>query len=549
MQYLLPLAQFQAQLEANPDQVWLHQPINQEFYTLTWREVDLQARRIAAGLKAQGFVAGDRIALLSKNCAEWFVSDIAIMMAGMVSVPIYSTAGVKTIGHVLSHSGSKAIFVGKLDSLDAANEAIPKDVLKIAYPYPSCNADVQWSDWLSTYQAMPVADVAEHLPEDLMTIAYTSGSTGLPKGVALTYRNIGSSSSCSARAFDSKPGDRLMSYLPLAHITERGVVEWMSVYGGVEIAFVESLDTFIADVRYARPSGFISVPRLWTKFQSQILAKMPDRKLQRLLKIPFVGKMVAKKIREGLGLDKCRTFGSGSAPISPEILRWYERIGIEISEGWGMTETSGLSCSTIPFDTRFVGSIGKPIDCVKMKLSDDGEVLIGGDAVFTYYYNNPEATAEAIVDGWFHTGDRGSIDENGCYNIVGRVKEQFKTSKGKYVAPVPIESMLARNSVIEQVCVLGSGRKQPLAIAVLNEQNQEFSDDVHQGLIRTLKEVNSELESHQRLDHLVVCTDFWTIENELLTPTLKIKRNKLEERYGSYLHKVLDGDVVWEAGT
>ncbi len=547
MDYRLPLAQFRHQAAQTPNNNWLHQPVNQVFHSLTWGQVDEQAKRIASALHAQGYKPGDRIAILSKNCAEWFIADIAIAMAGMVSVPIYSTAGVDTIAHVLSHSESKAIFVGKLDSVDAANQAIPESVLRVAFPYPTCNNDVAWTHWLENNEPMEDEHIADPKADALMTIAYTSGSTGLPKGVALNFSNIGSSGSSSARSFDVLPGDRLMSYLPLAHITERACIEWTSVYCAVEIFFVESLDTFIADVRHARPTAFISVPRLWTKFQSQILAKMPNKKLQRLLKIPFVGKIVAAKIREGLGLDQCRLFGSGSAPISPDILRWYERIGVPISEGWGMTETSGLSCSTIPFNTEHVGSIGSPVDCVKMKLSPEGEVLISGDAVFTHYHKNPEATAEAIVDGWFHTGDRGEIDGNGCFRIIGRVKEQFKTSKGKYVAPVPIESLLAKNATIEQVCVLGSGRKQPLAIAVLNEQSQEYSDTLKQELEQTLREVNAGLESHQRLDHLVICNDFWTIENDLLTPTLKIRRNKLEERYGDYLHQEFSSEVIWEA--
>jgi long-subunit acyl-CoA synthetase (AMP-forming) len=546
MNYRLPLSQFRHQVATHANEPWLHQPIDRVFHTLTWGEVDEQARRIAAGLRAQGYERGDRIALLSKNCSEWFIADVAIMMAGMVSVPIYSTAGDKTIEHVLSHSESKAIFVGKLDSVEAANASIPSDVLKIAFPYPSCTSDQAWTDWLANNEPLAEEAIAEFEAEDLMTIAYTSGSTGLPKGVALSFSNIGSSSYCSANNIEIKPGDRMMSYLPLAHITERAVVEWMAIYGNVQIFFTESLETFIADVRHARPSAFISVPRLWTKFQSQILASMPDKKLQFLLKVPFLGKRVAHKIREKLGLDQSRMFGSGSAPISPGILRWYERIGVEIAEGWGMTETSGLSCSSIPFDTRYVGTIGMPLSCVDMKLSDEGEVLIGGEAVFKYYYKNPEATAEAIKDGWFHTGDRGEINDLGCYRIIGRVKEQFKTSKGKYVAPVPIESMLGRNSDIDQVCVLGSGRKQPLAMVVLNEQHQGFSEDMQNNLEATLNEVNAELESHQRLDHLIVCNEFWTIENDMLTPTLKIKRNKLEDRYGDYLHRDLSGKVIWE---
>ena len=545
MSYPLPLEQLAQNVANHPDKTYLHQPHNRQWRTLTWAEVDNQARRIASALLAQGFEPGDRVAILAKNSAEWFIVDFAIMMAGLISVPIYSTAGVKTIQHVMSHSGAKAVFVGKLDDTAPAEEALGEDTLTITFPYPTIsNGKVEYNQWLQDYE--PLKEVHKPAAEDTVTIVYTSGSTGLPKGVVLTYHNVASSAFCSANLHPRTDGDACMSYLPLAHITERCVLELMTLYAPIDIYFVESLDTFIEDVRYAQPTMFISVPRLWSKFQAQILAQMPDEKLQRLLKIPLVGRLVARKIRKGLGLGRAKLFGSGSAPISPGILEWYSRIGINISEGWGMTETAGLSCGNNPFDPKRLGTIGVPQKCVEMKLSDEGEVLIRGDAVFKEYYNNPEATADAFMDGWFRTGDRARVDQDGSWSIIGRVKEQFKTAKGKYVAPVPIESLLARNPDIEQVCVLGSGRKQPLAIAVLNEQVRERADDTHERLQATLNEVNSELESHQRLDHIVVSDEVWSIENDMLTPTLKIKRNKLEERYGDFLQRSLPAAVVWE---
>ncbi len=545
MSYPLPLVQLAENVAQHPNKPYLHQPTDRQWRTLSWADVDNQARRIASGLLAQGLQSGDRVAILAKNSAEWFIADFAIMMAGLISVPIYSTAGVSTIEHVMSHSGAKAVFVGKLDNTAAAQEALKEDVLTITFPYPTIEgAKATFNQWLEDYT--PLAD--EHQPdgEDTVTIVYTSGSTGLPKGVVLTYNNVASSAYCSAHIHPRSDDDCCMSYLPLAHITERCVVELMTLYAPIEIFFVESLDTFIEDVHHAQPTVFISVPRLWTKFQSQILAKMPDEKLQRLLKIPIVGRLVARKIRKGLGFGRAKMFGSGSAPISPGILEWYSRIGIDISEGWGMTETSGLSCGNNPFNAKRLGTIGVPQNCVEMKLSDEGEVLIRGDAIFKEYYANPKATAEAFADGWFRTGDRARVDNDGSWSIIGRVKEQFKTAKGKYVAPVPIESLLARNPDIEQVCVLGSGRKQPLAIAVLSEQARDRTQSTHNRLVDTLNEVNSELESHQRLDHLVISDEEWSIENDLLTPTLKIKRNKLEDRYGDYLLRSLEEPVVWE---
>lgn len=544
MNYTLPLDQLAANVAAHPNKPYLHQPINRQWHTLTWAEVDNQARIIATALLTQGFSQGDRIAILAKNSAEWFITDFAIMMAGMISVPIYATAGVSTIQHVMDHSGARAVFVGKLDDTSAAEQAFDDSTLIITFPYPTIRGQVEFSQWLEEYE--PLQQIHHPLPEDTFTLVYTSGSTGLPKGVVLSYQNAASSSYEAAHIQPRTDEERCMSYLPLAHITERCVVELVTLYISMEIFFVESLDTFVDDVRHAQPTIFISVPRLWTKFQAQILAKIPDKKLQWLLKTPLLGRFVARKIRHELGFDKVRMFGSGSAPISPSTLEWYARLGINISEGWGMTETSGLSCGNNPFDPARMGTIGVPVPCVEMKLSEEGEVLIRGDAVFKEYYRNPEATAEAFTDGWFHTGDRAKVDSNGTWSIIGRVKEQFKTAKGKYVAPVPIESMLSRNSDIEQVCVLGSGRKQPLAIAVLSEQASGLSENTREQLKATLDNVNSELESHQRLDHIIVSDDPWTIENEILTPTLKIKRSKLEERYSKYLLATLPKPVVWE---
>lgn len=545
MDYRLPLAQMQHNVAQHPDKVWLHQPVNGVWSSYTWAEVDNQARRIAQGLLENGLSKGDRVAIIAKNSAEWFICDIAIMMAGMISVPIYSTAGVQTIEHVINHSGAKAIFVGKLDSLEPAQEAIPSDMLSIAFPYPTVECKAQWKDWLKLYE--PLQTLHEPKPDDIFTLVYTSGSTGLPKGVVLTQRNVASSAKAAADLPGAHANERVMSYLPLAHITERCVVELPSFYRPGDVYFVENLDTFINDVTYARPTNFISVPRLWTKFQSQILAKMPNKKLQRMLKIPFLGKMVAKKIRAGLGLDQATRFGSGTAPISPDVLHWFRGIGINIGEGWGMTETSGLSCGNNPYNFAHLGTIGTPQSCVEMKLSEEDEILIRGDSVFTEYYNNPEATAESFIDGWFRTGDKAEMRSDGSWKIIGRVKEQFKTGKGKYVAPVPIESSLGRNSDIEQVCVMGIGRKQPIALVVLGEGALKDRKAAHAQLEKTLADVNSELESHQELDHIIVTDEAWSIENELLTPSMKLKRDKLESRYGHFLTAPLKGKVIWES--
>ncbi len=546
MNYALPLQAFTAQVTNNPDEIYLNQPHHGRWTSYSWAQVDNHARRIASALQAQGFKAGDRIAILSKNCAEWIITDLATMMAGMVSVPIYATAGVETIQHVVTHSGAKAVFVGKLDSFDAAKAVLDGSVLRVGFPYPTVATDMQWGDWLRDYA--PLQEIASLGEDEVMTIVYTSGSTGLPKGVALTYRNLGVSGEASGQKLYSPERDRCLSYLPLAHITERTSVEMGSFNCGMELFFTETLDTFVNDLNHAKPTVFISVPRLWTRFQSQVLARFPGTELQSLLQQPETGEALAAQIREQLGFGHGRIFGSGSAPIAPSLLEWFDKLGVPISEGWGMTETSGMACINLPYEPEGLGTIGRPIDGVEMKLSDEGEVLIRGDVVFSEYYRDPEATAEAFIDGWFRTGDRGEITETGHFKIIGRLKDQFKTAKGKYVAPVPIESMLAHNPDVEQVCVLGAGRKQPIAVVVLAEELRNDATQVErisERLKESLKLINEKLESHQRLDNILVSDTSWTVDNGLLTPTLKIRRNKVEEIYADILTYRMPTPVYW----
>ena len=534
--------------EKKPDRIFLNQPVDGIVRTLTWGESTDASRRMASALLGIGLSHGDKVAILAKNSAEWFLADIAIAMAGLISVPIYPTAGPDTISHVVQHSEARAVFVGKLDDAETAASAIPPNIPKIAFPYPTMDCEHQWQELVLKHE--PLETLHRPAKDDVMTILYTSGSTGQPKGVVISYGAYAYASEAARAAIDAGPDDHLFSYLPLAHITERTCTAGPAIYGGCECSFVESLETFPRDLKRASPTIFISVPRLWVKFQSGVHAKIPPTKLKILLSLPIVGKAVAKKIRGELGFGNCRSYGSGSAPISPLTLKWYERLGVNIGEGWGMSETSGLSCGNIPFTADRLGTIGVPVAGTEIKLSDDGEILLRSPGLFTEYFKQPELTREVMTeDGFFHTGDRAEWDESvQAYRITGRVKDIFKSAKGKYVTPVPIESRLSGNPLLEQICVMGSGLPAPIAVVVLSEAAQYVpKEDIKGGLRATLDKVNARIESHERMSNIVIVNDEWTIENDLLTPTLKLKRSKLEDKYSQLISQQFSEQIVWES--
>lgn len=528
-----------------PDQHYMTQPINGENKTFTWGETALQARKIAAKILTYNYPKGTRIGLLAKNTAEWIIADLGIMLAGHVSVPIFATAGKNTINFVLQHAECPMLFIGKLDNNTAVKDASTDDIVTIGFPYEDVEAKINWQEFtdIEPLSDNPVPDM-----NDIMTIIYTSGSTGQPKGVVHTYQTICWAARNSLNALGANKDDRAMSYLPLAHITERVLIELASLYAAMTLHFVESLATFTRDVQQCQPTLFISVPRLWTKFQMGVLAKLPQKKLSLLLSIPFVGKKVAAKIRNQMGLGSARLWASGSAPLAPSTIHWFNKIGVQISEGWGMTENAAYGTSSVPFRVDKIGAIGAAYDGVTIKIADDGEIQVKSPCNMIAYYKDEEKTSEAFThDGYLRTGDKGKLDDDGYVYITGRLKDIFKTDKGKYVAPAPIEAKIMETSIVEQVCVTGTNLPQPIALLVLSAEALKQSKDlVSQTLLDTLTSVNATLESHQRLDRIVVFKEEWSIENDLLTPTLKVKRHVIEEKFKTVILSNYDESVVWQ---
>ncbi|QUM78406.1 AMP-binding protein [Moritella sp. 24] len=529
------------------NEVYLRQPINGTFHEFTWSQVADQTKRIAQALQSLGLAPGDKVAILAKNSAEWFINDLAIMYAGYISVPIYSTANAKTINYVLEHSEAKVLFVGKLDNYQNLEGKLPADVITISYPYETLACQYKWNDLLEQHQ--PLAAPVKIDLDSLMSIIYTSGSTGNPKGVMITFAAFKSASQNIITSLGFVAGDRLLSYLPLAHITERVYIEGSSIYAGEGVvSFVESLDTFVSNIQSVEPTLFISVPRLWTRFQMGVLQKMPAHKLNFLLKIPFVNGLVRAKIKRGLGLHHARMLGCGSAAVSPALLKWYERLGLNITEAWGMTENLAYGTLNHPFNPQKIGTIGKPGKGVILKISEIGEILVKGDGLMTGYYKDEAQTKESFdEEGYFKTGDKGEIDANGYVKITGRVKDIFKTSKGKYVTPVPIECKFGENPNIEQICITGTALTQPVALVVLSPEAREQGQEVMtSNLEETRQHINKSLESHARIGHIIVLKDEWTVDNGLLTPTLKFKRHELESRFKPFYEENHKDKIVWE---
>ena len=504
----------------------------------TWAQAMGEARRVAAWLKGRGWEPGSRVAILSKNCAHWLMADFAIWMAGYVSVPVYPTLTAESIRQILEHSEAKACLVGKLDGWEAMRPGVPESVLCIATPLSPPTSYVQWEQIVADTE--PLAGEVVRDADEVATIVYTSGTTGMPKGVMHSFGAIGWSTGSVTVTSGITADDRMLSYLPLAHVAERWLVEAASIRVGFRIYFAESLDTFVADLRRARPTHFISVPRLWTKFQQGVFSKLPKQKLDLIFRLPIVGKLMKKKILQGLGLEHCRYAGGGAAPMPPSLIQWYRDLGLELLEGYGMTENFGCSHGSLPGRAR-IGYVGEVWPGTGHRLSPEGEVQTFGPTTMLGYFKEPAKTREAMTeDGWLRTGDLGQIDELGRLRIVGRLKEQFKTSKGKYVAPAPIENRLSTHPAVEACCVAGANFPQPFALLMFNQDvATACAADLAErarlevSLQEHLKAVNAGLDDHEQLDFLVVVPEQWTVESGFITPTLKVKRPAIEAAYAA----------------
>ncbi|MDW3645510.1 MAG: AMP-binding protein [Bacteroidia bacterium] len=528
---------------------FLHQPVAGQWHTWTWGEAATAVRKMAAAIEAQGFEPGSRIAILSRNCAQWIMSDLAIMMSGHISVPIYPNVKQDTVSYILDHSDVKMMFVGKLETHDwtEMRQGVSADLPCVKYGMYGLDADYPtWDEFCGEHE--PKADSPSRDLDEVMTIIYTSGTTGTPKGVVQKFVAPVYAFETFHKIFSLSSEDRFFSYLPLSHIAERMLITMGSLRSGGSIHFAQSLDTFADNLKTCSPTVFLGVPRIWTKFQMGVLAKFPPSRLNLLLSIPLINNIIKKKIKEALGLSEARICLTGAAPIPVSTLEWYDKLGVNILEVYGMTENAAYSHSNLPGKQKY-GTVGQTMPGVEMKITDEGEICVKSLANMVEYYREPEKTAATIRDGFLHTGDKGEMDAEGFVRITGRVKDIFKTSKAKYVAPSPIEMKFSKNELVEQICVVGTGIPQPIALIVLSEDaKSKPKDEVGESIEATLKALNPNLDHHERLQKAVIVSEEWTPENSILTPTLKIKRGAIDDKYQIHYEKWYDGGVgvVWE---
>ena len=549
-----------------------------------------RVKNVALGLAALGVRPGDRIALLSENRPEWSIADLAILSLGAINVPIYTTQAVDQIEYILADSGSRAIFISNRKLFRHARPAMANRQLeKIIFFDPDVAQDVERAMSLGELEDEGQQQAAHRpdafdaylhavRPDDLATIIYTSGTTGEPKGVMLTHNNFISNVLAITQGLPIGPTDVALSVLPLSHIFERAGF-YVFCYNGVSVYYAASFDQVGENLREVRPTVMTAVPRLFEKVYHRIIKKgMSEKGVKRRIftrslgvgqrygeltdthrRVParlrlqqrLASKLVFSKWREGVG-GRLRYFVSGGAPLSPALSYSYIAAGIPILQGYGATETC-IVCANRP-DNNQVGSVGLPFAGIEIKIADDGEILVRGPNVMRGYYGQPEATADVLKDGWFATGDVGHMDKEGRLYITDRKKDLFKLSNGKYVAPQLIESLLKQSEFVSQVVVVGAGRKQPAALVVPDWENlmqalagQDVPKDRealsnHSAAIkivqRDVSSLTGDLADYERIRRVALLPDEFSIDSGELTPTLKVKRRVIDERYGELIEQL-----------
>lgn len=536
---------------------------------------------IAKALQSWGIAKGDRVAILSENRPEWTFADFACLLIGVVVVPVYTTLTDEQVAYILRDSGARAIFVStekQLDKINSIRDQTPIEKIVVMDAIETAHAfHMQRLMHDGPKERDPQFESAgrEPRPKDLATIIYTSGTTGVPKGAMLTHENMASNINYSLSEFPVHKGEISLSFLPLSHVTARHV-DLAMLYHGVTLAYVSFVDQLPQALREVRPTVFVGVPRVYEKVHSQVDQKakgFPKRQIYRWAmsvgrsqrgktlagEVPdsvawkIADRLLYSKVRDGMG-GRVEVFISGGAPLGRELAEWYADIGIRIHEGYGLTETSPVIAVNTP-KAHKLGTVGKPLPNIQVRIANDGEVLVKGPSVFQGYWNKEEETRKVFEDGWFKTGDIGNIDADGFLSITDRKKDLIKTSGGKFIAPQPLENSLKHNALIAEAVILGDKRKFPAVliapyfplledwaranhVAFSSRKELVSQPKVHELYEGIVGDLNRDLARFEQLKKVVLIAEEFSAENGTLTASMKLRRRAVEERYRETIDKM-----------
>ncbi|HYM51016.1 MAG TPA: long-chain fatty acid--CoA ligase [Candidatus Limnocylindrales bacterium] len=552
---------------------------------ISWRDYAAAVARLGNALLEDGVAAGDRVAIWASNRPEWQIADLGITHVGAVTVAVYPTLAPAQVQYLLAHSETRVAIVegrAQFDQLAGMRAELP--ALHRVVMLEGQAAELEgwlrsWDAYLRSGEAyarsrpgLLRARWQAIKPDDMASLIYTSGTTGTPKAAILTHRNLTWTVNATMAAHAGSENDRLLSYLPLAHVLERVVSHLRQLQTGCQVYFCPSVDQVMVLTREVHPTYMTSVPRLWEKIYAGVRGRMDEVRGPRRVIRDFAlragalrtqayeqgsapsallawqwalaDRLVFRNIRRALGLDAARVCISGSAAISPDILRFFYGLGIEILEGYGLTETTAPATVNRPGHARF-GTVGPPLPGVEIKIAPDGEILIRGESVFAGYFKDPKATAEAFSDGFLLTGDIGTLDEDGFLRITDRKKDLFKTSGGKYIAPGAIENGLNGKRGIAQAVVLGDGRPFVAALITLDPDLPAVrggpDDPAVQRLVDgAIRDVNQGLSHPEQIKKWKILGSSFLVGDEL-TPTMKVKRKVIAEKYRSVIEELYAG--------
>ena len=560
-------------VERNSDQVMMYKQ-TAKWSAISAHELYRDVLGVARSLEQWGIRPGDRVAILSENRPEWAVADFAIQALGAVTVPIYGTLTAEQTAYILKDSGARIIFLSSIAQwqkfLAARDQArVEKAVIMDPADTPEAVPMSRLMDGGPAARDAEFDARARRVgPGDLATIIYTSGTTGVPKGAMLTHGNLACNVEYSLHEVPVLPGDVGISFLPLAHVTARHV-DYAWLYRGVTLAYCPAIEQLPSTLQEVRPTTFVGVPRVYEKMYGQVQLKVQsgfrralynwamkvghahraetlEQKRPASLSWRLADALVFSKVRNGMG-GRVRIYLSGGAPLARQMGEWFADVGIRIDEGYGLTETSPVIAVNTPAHHK-LGTVGRPLPNVEVRIADDGEILVRGPSVFQGYWNLPEQTSQALVDGWFHTGDIGKLDSEGFLSVTDRKKDLLKTSGGKFITPQPIEKALQMSPWVGEAVVLGDRRKFPSAIIApdfrmlepwarnngvrFSSREELVADAAVRGLYEgVISEINHKLARYEQIKKFLLVAEEFSVANGLLTASMKLRRRQVEERY------------------